>query len=187
MFRTIRTPLLLSLGIIITVAVSLLTILGIVSARKIFLELALHDVDSITEQLVRTADPIAIRSKDEADFAEQAGPEFEFIREEYFSRWGMSGYVASLTTEGTFIYHPSISRGTHLIAVGRQGEEMLRNFMEVGYNGTIFYQWRNPGTNVPGTSSWSSRRYRAVRNGRYALRPIRRMTFSSRSNRFKGG
>jgi len=129
----------------ITASVVLTLVLGIRSTQKAYMDLAMKDVAFMAEQMVRTVDPLAAQTKNPQEFAALAEHEVNYIKEQYFAKYKMTGYAAVLTADGVVVYAPSLKAGTKLNEAGEQGATLVAKMKAADFNDVITYQWQNAG------------------------------------------
>ncbi|HWI53556.1 MAG TPA: methyl-accepting chemotaxis protein [Symbiobacteriaceae bacterium] len=144
---SLRTTLSLAFGLMLLIAIALTSWFSIRMARDAYLKEAIRDIEYIADQLVADVDPIAANSASEADFRTKAGPVLRQIGEQYFAKNGMGGYAGANTVDGVILFHPKVESGN--LKESEWGKGYLTEAAKAGYNGTIFYDWQNPGEQQP--------------------------------------
>lgn len=149
MFRTIRVTLLATMGLMLTATLGLTLYFGITWTKSAYLELALQDMEFMTEQMIEIIDEVAVTSRDTADFAVKVEKDLGFIKERYFERFGMTGYGALITRDGVVITSPTVPAGVDLKSAGEQGVRLMTDLGRVNFSGLLFYRWQDPGEQAP--------------------------------------
>lgn len=149
MFRSVRTAIMVSFGLMVTVALLVNTIFSIMTTRSAYLKLALSDVEFMTEQLTEILDPIAASTSDPAEFARQADAALLYVKEQRFERANMSGYAFVQTRDGNVLAAPGIQMGGHDVSVDEQERIFEQKLQQANYNGVFYYQWQNKGESSP--------------------------------------
>jgi methyl-accepting chemotaxis protein len=143
----LRTVISVAIGLMLILSISLTAWFSIRTTRAAYLDLSIRDLEYISDLLAAEVDPIAQNSSTAADFVRNAGPVLNRIGEEYFAKSGMNGYAVAISNDGPFIYHPRQAQGN--MNDSAWGKSYLAKAKAAGYNGTIFYDWQNPGEKAP--------------------------------------
>ncbi|GAB6876797.1 methyl-accepting chemotaxis protein [Thermaerobacter litoralis] len=114
-------------------------------ARRAYIDLAVRDIAYMTEQLVQVVDPVARRSSNVQEFYQNVDPYMRAMQENYFRKWGMTGYPFILDRNGIVIYAPGWEPGIDTKQAGEYGRRQYEKLQSVNFNGTIFYTWKDPG------------------------------------------
>jgi len=146
--RSLRTTVLAAIILPALLAAGLTTMLGIRLSRDAYLNLALRDIDYMTEQMVETLSPLA-RGAALQSFAMIAPETVDKLGEQYFQKNGMSGYAVVLSRDGSIIYAKGYPPNATLKDVGEQGVSLLNQMTERDFTGQIFYKWQDPGETKP--------------------------------------
>jgi len=149
MFRSLRTTLTFAFGAMIAVAILITSLVGVMTTRNAYLNLALHDVDFMLDQLVDVLDPLAAASATPEEFAAKADKALKNLQEVYFAAKGMTGYALVTTKDTTVIAHPKLKPGTKLSDLGDQGKTLTARVQAVSFNGKVEYAWKNDGEASP--------------------------------------
>jgi methyl-accepting chemotaxis protein len=144
---SIRTTLSVTLALMLLISITTVSWLSISQTRTAYLDLSIRDIEYMSDLMVAEVDAIAKESNSEADFARNAGPIVNRIGEQYFDKNGMTGYAGVMSNEGAFVYHPRVQSGN--MNDTTWGKTFLAKAQAVQFNGTIFYDWQNPGESAP--------------------------------------
>lgn len=145
MFRSLRGRLMISfIGIALMVMVVTVWT-NLTLARRAYLDLAVRDIAYMTDQLVQIVDPVARRSPNVQEFYQNVDPYMRAMQENYFRKWGMTGYPFILDRNGIVIYAPGWEPGIDTKRAGEYGRRQYEKLQSVNFNGTIFYTWKDPG------------------------------------------
>lgn len=144
---SMRATLSAAFALMLLVSIAVVSWLSISQTRTAYLDLSIRDIEYMSDLLVTEVDAIAKASSSEADFARNAGPIVNRIGEQYFAKNGMTGYAGVMSNEGAFVYHPRVQSGN--MNDTTWGKGFLAKAAAVQFNGTIFYDWQNPGENAP--------------------------------------
>lgn len=144
---SIRTTLSVAFALMLMISIAVVAWVSISNTRAAYLDLSIRDIEYMSDLLVSEVDAVARASGNEADFVRNAGPILNRIGDQYFAKNSMNGYAVAIANEGAFIYHPRQQSGN--MNDTAWGKGYLAEAEAVQHNGTIFYDWQNPGETVP--------------------------------------
>lgn len=149
MLYSLRTTVSLGFSLILVIALVITMSMSLSASRDAYLQLALRDVEFMTDQLVSAIDPIARSTDDPLEFGRLIDRDMTFMREHYFERWNMTGYPVALTRDGVVVNHPAMQSGNRLQDAGEAGMAHFQRFLAIDFDGLMFYDWQNPGETRP--------------------------------------
>ena len=143
-FRTMRVRFTILFGFIVAASIVIVSLVSVLQARQAYLDRSIRDVQFIADLTVKTLDPLAAATPDQAAFAEKVAPYVKFIGDQYFAAQNMTGYASVTTTEGIAIFHGKLGTGSNMAKdLGAQGADLLNRARNANFDGTIFYTWQN--------------------------------------------
>lgn len=144
---SMRTMLSVAFALMLLISISVVAWFSISNTRSAYLDLSIRDIEYMSDLLLSEVDAAARANTSEADFVRNAGPILNRIGEQYFAKNGMTGYAVAIANDGAFIYHPRQQSGN--MNDTTWGKGYLAEAEAVQHNGTIFYDWQNPGEDSP--------------------------------------
>lgn len=145
---SLRLQLIISTSLLVVAALAAAQLVGLQQARDVYLTGVIRDMEFMADQMVRPVDSIAAITSDPKEFGSKVAAEVTFIRDHYFAKHGMSGYAFVLARDGETIYSPGTSSG-NVNDLGEYGQKQMAKMKAVDFNGTVFYEWKNPSDPAP--------------------------------------
>lgn len=146
---SLRTTLTIAIGLMLVISIGTVSWISLRTTQDAYLNLALRDVEYMADQMAAGLGPVAAQSSSQADFGRNGAPAVKHMTDQYFEKYGMTGYAIIVATDGTFLFHPKVEKGS--LADSEQGTQLLVKAKGMNFNGTVFYDWKNPGEHQPRT------------------------------------